>query len=67
MRRRTSFILRYGILGGALPIAVLGLLLLGLVAGRWPGPGQLALILFVLVPLFGGLLGWSLWHHRDSD
>lgn len=67
MKPRGRFILYYGILAGALPIAVLGLLLVGLVAGRWPAPETLALIFLVHVPVFGTLLGWSLWHQQPPE
>ncbi|MCP1726596.1 hypothetical protein J2T60_000561 [Natronospira proteinivora] len=62
---RARYILRYGILGWALPVAVLGLLLLGLSARALPSLGFMLVMLLVVTPIFGALVGLWAWEENE--
>ncbi len=63
---RARFVLRYGIAGWALPVALAGLLLIWLATGQPPGLGFVLFSLLISVPLFGLIAGLWYWHEMES-
>lgn len=60
-----SYVVRYGVIAWALPVAVVGLLLLTLSTRQLPSLGFILVMLLFMAPLFGTLFGLWTWHENE--